>query len=126
MITGLAIGGSVALTEEAAKTSWIEITHGGMAGKQFILYKKSISLGSSPSADITLIKDNTMPAVAATMERFGSQMIITVVDPQSPIFVNGQEAARVPIKDGDTVSIGTTGIRYRERGQKAVTSGVVR
>lgn len=126
LITGLAIGGSIALTEEAAKTAWIEITHGGMAGKQFILYKRSISLGSSPSADITLIKDPTMPAVAATLERAGSQMVITVVDPQSPIFVNGQEAARSPIKDGDTVSIGKTGIRFRERGKKAVTSGVVR
>jgi hypothetical protein len=126
LITGLAIGASIALTEEAAKTAWIEITHGGMAGKQFILYKRSISLGSSPSADITLIKDSAMPAIAATMERAGTQMMISVVDPQSPIFVNGQEAARVFIKDGDTVSIGQTGIRYRERGKKAVSSGVVR
>lgn len=126
LITGLAIGGSIAVTEEAAKTAWIEITHGGMAGKQFILYKKSVSLGASPSADITLIKDPTLPGVAATLERHGSQMIITTVDPQSPLFVNGQEFARGPISDGDTVSVGKTGIRYRERGKKAVTSGVVR
>jgi hypothetical protein len=126
LITGLVIGGAIALTEEAAKTAWIEITHGGMAGKQFILYKKNVSLGSSPSADITLIKDTSMPAVAATIERQGTAMVITAVDPQSPIFVNGQESARSPLKDGDTVSLGKTGIRYRERGKKAVTSGVVR
>jgi hypothetical protein len=126
LVTGFAIGGSIALSEEAVKTAWIEITHGGMAGKQFILYKKNISLGSSPSADITLIKDSAMPAIAATMERQGTQMVITVVDPQSPIFVNGQEAGRSPLRDGDTVSLGATGIRYRERGKKAVSSGVVR
>jgi hypothetical protein len=126
LVTGLAIGGSIALTEEAAKTAWIEITHGGMAGKQFILYKRTVSLGSSPSADITLIKDQAMPAMAATMERVGGQMVITSIDQQSPAFVNGQPSARSPLRDGDTISLGATGLRYRERGKKAVSSGVVR
>jgi len=126
LITGLALGAAIAITEEAAKTSWIEITHGGMAGKQFILYKNSISLGSAASADITLIKDPAMPAVAATLEKQGRIMIVSALDPSSPVFVNGLETIRAQIKDGDTLSVGKTGIRYRERGQKAVSSGVVR
>ncbi len=126
LITGLSIGAVIALTEEAAKTSWIEITHGGMAGKQFILYKSSVSLGSSPSADITLIKDTAMPAIAATLEKRGGAMLVASLDPQQPVFVNGAEVTRGQIRDGDTLSIGKTGIRYRERGQKAVRSGIVR
>jgi hypothetical protein len=126
LITGLALGGSIAITEQAAKTSWIEITHGGMAGKQFILYKSSISLGSAASADITLIKDAAMPAIAATLEKQGGIMIVSSLDPTSPVFVNGVETNRGQVKDGDTLSIGKTGIRYRERGQKAVSSGIVR
>lgn len=126
LITGLALGGSIALTEEAAKTSWIEITHGGMAGKQFILYKNSISLGSAASADITLIKDASMPAIAVTLEKQGGIMIVSSLDPSAPAFVNGVETIRGQIKDSDTLSIGKTGIRYRERGQKAVSSGIVR
>lgn len=126
LITGLALGGSIALTEEATKTSWIEITHGGMAGKQFILYKNSISLGSAASADITLIKDTSMPAIAVTLEKQGGIMIVSSLDPSAPAFVNGVETIRGQIKDSDTLSIGKTGIRYRERGQKAVSSGIVR
>lgn len=126
LITGLSVGASIAITEQAAKTSWIEITHGGMAGKQFILYKNSISLGSAASADITLIKDTAMPAIAATLEKQGGIMIVSSLDPMAPVFVNGVETVKGQIKDGDTLSIGKTGIRYRERGQKAVSSGVVR
>lgn len=126
LITGLSVGASIAITEQAAKTSWIEITHGGMAGKQFILYKNSISLGSAASADITLIKDTAMPAIAATLEKQGGIMIVSSLDPTAPVFVNGVETVKGQIKDGDTLSIGKTGIRYRERGQKAVSSGVVR
>ena len=126
LITGLALGGSIAITEQAAKTSWIEITHGGMAGKQFILYKNSISLGSAASADITLIKDAAMPGIAATLEKQGGIMIVASLDTSAPVFVNGVETVRGQLKDGDTLSIGKTGIRYRERGQKAVSSGIVR
>ena len=126
LITGLSVGASIAITEQAAKTSWIEITHGGMAGKQFILYKNSISLGSAASADITLIKDTAMPAIAATLEKQGGIMIVSSLDPTAPVFVNGVETVKGQVKDGDTLSIGKTGIRYRERGQKAVSSGVVR
>jgi|AntAceMinimDraft_12_1070368.scaffolds.fasta_scaffold04012_4 hypothetical protein len=126
LITGLVLGGVISLSEEVAKTSWIEITHGGMAGKQFILYKNSVSLGSSPSADITLIKDSTMPAIAATLEKQGGVMIVSVLDAQSPLFVNGVESLKSKLGDSDTVSIGKTGIRYRERGQRAVSSGIVR
>jgi hypothetical protein len=126
LITGLALGGSIAITEEVAKTSWIEITHGGMAGKQFILYKNSISLGSAASADITLIKDASMPAIAVTLEKQGGIMVVSSLDRSAPAFVNGTETIRGQIKDGDTLSIGKTGIRYRERGQKAVSSGIVR
>lgn len=126
LITGLALGGSIAITEQAAKTSWIEITHGGMAGKQFILYKNSISLGSAASADITLIKDTAMPGIAATLEKQGGIMVVSSLDPSAPVFVNGVETVKGQVKDGDTLSIGKTGIRYRERGQKAVSSGIVR
>lgn len=126
LITGVALGGAISLTEQAAKTSWIEITHGGMAGKQFILYKNSISLGSAPSADITLIKDASMPAIAATLEKQAGITTLSALDPASPVFVDGVETVKAQIRDGATVSIGKTGIRYRERGQKAVSSGVVR
>ena len=47
-LTGLLIGSSMALLEQAARTQWIDIVAGGMAGKQFILYKSEIIIGSDP------------------------------------------------------------------------------
>jgi len=126
LITGLAIGGVIALTEEVAKTSWIEITHGGMAGKQFILYQRTITLGSAPKADITLIKDETVPGLAAVLEKSGSGATVSATDPSGILFVNGVETTRALLRDGDSISMGKTALRYRERGQKAVKSGVVR
>jgi hypothetical protein len=126
LITGLSIGAMIALTEEAAKTSWVEITHGGMTGKRFILYKSTISLGSSPSADITLIKDIAIPAIAAVLEKRHGTMRMTSVDPQQPVLVNGAELAGGRIRDGDTLTIAETTLRYRERGEKAVRSGIVK
>lgn len=126
LITGLAIGGVIALTEEAAKTSWIEITHGGMAGKQFILYQRTITLGSAPKADITLIKDETVPGLAAVLEKKGSGATVSATDPSGILFVNGVETSHASLQDGDSISMGKTALRFRERGQKAVKSGVVR
>jgi hypothetical protein len=126
LITGLSIGAMIALTEEATKTSWVEITQGGMAGKRFILYKTTISLGSSPSADITLIKDIAIPAIAAVLEKRGGTMRVTSVDPHQPVLVNNAKAAGGRIRDGDTFTIAETTIRYRERGGKAVRAGILK
>jgi hypothetical protein len=126
LITGLSIGAMVALTEEVAKTSWVEVTHGGMAGKRFILYKPSISIGSSHSADITLIKDPAIPAIAAMLEKRSGTMRVTSLDPQQPMVVNDGAVAGGKIRDGDTLSISETRIKYRERGEKAVRFGIVR
>lgn len=125
LITGLSIGAMIALTEEATKTSWIEITHGGMAGKRFILYKRMISLGASPSADITIIKDSAMSAVAAVLERRNGTMRVTSLDSHQPVRVNDAEVAVGQIRDGDTLTIAETTIRYRERGEKAVRAEIL-
>ena len=125
LITGLSIGAMIALTEEATKTSWVEITHGGMAGKRFILYKRTISLGAAPSADITLIKDVAMPAIAAVLEKRNGTMWVTSVDPLQPMRVNDAEVAGGRIRDGDTLTVAETTIRYRERGEKVVRSEIL-
>lgn len=126
LITGLAIGGVIALTEQAVKSAWIEITHGGMAGKQFILYQSRIVLGSSPSADITLIKDPDIPPVAAVIDTSGASASVIAQDPTVALFVNGIEASSAVLRDGDSISVGRTAVKYRERGNSAVNSGVVR
>lgn len=127
-ITGLLIGLSMAVLEQAARTQWIEIVEGGMAGKQFILYKSDISIGSSTSADITLIKDPTISPQHARIFAAGGRSYIESLNPGMPVSVGGVVDLRIQLKDNDYITIGKTQILYRERAgaSKTVTGNVGR
>lgn len=125
-LTGLLIGLAMGLVEQASKSRWIEIVSGGLAGKQFILYKPVISVGSSPSSDITLIKDPAIPETVATIDTRGGQSKITAADPQIPIVVNGSTQYASALVDGDTVTFGSTQIRFREKASRSQVPGALK
>lgn len=123
--TGLLVGLSMALLEQAARTQWIEIIEGGMAGKQFILYKSDITLGSSPQADITLIKDSGIAPLHARIYAQGGRSFIESLNPGMPCTVDGVVGLRTPITDSSSITLGGTKIRFRERkGGSTVKGGV--
>jgi hypothetical protein len=126
IVTGVAIGLGIGLIEQAAKTSWLEIVQGGMAGKQFILYKPTVSLGSSPPADVTLIKDPAIPAFAAEISRRGGAVTLTSLDAGRPVVVNGAAVTKTTLAEGASIELGATVVRYRERSKKEVTAPIVR
>lgn len=128
VITGLLIGLSMALLEQASKTRWIEIVSGGMAGKQFILYKTDLTIGSSPRADITLIKDPAIPELAARLTIKGNQAVLESINPSLPVAVNKQVAMRAVLTDGAELTFGKSIVRYREKNseQSAPVGGPVR
>lgn len=126
MITGGAIGLAVSLLEQVTKSSWIEIVRGGMAGKQFILYQNSISIGSSPSANITLIKDPAIAPIAATIKRVGSSVVIYAADRANPISVNGASGFEMKLSEGSQIVLGSTELRFREKAKTVNDSRIVR
>ena len=125
-ITGAAVGLSVSLLEQVTKSSWIEIVRGGMAGKQFILYQNQITLGSSPGANITLIKDPAIAPIAATIKRVGSSVKIMAADRANPISVDGASSFERELSDGSSIILGSTELRFREKSQKINDSGILR
>jgi len=124
-ITGLFVGLSMALLEQAARTQWIEIIAGGMAGKQFILYKTDIQIGSSTQADITLIKDPTIAPIHARIFAQGGRNYLESLDPSRPCSINGRVETRMPLEDSMDITIGATVIRFREKAGKAQAVGSV-
>jgi len=126
VITGAAVGLSVSLLEQVTKSSWLEIVRGGMAGKQFILYQSQITLGSSPSANITLIKDPAIAPIAATIKRVGNSVKIIASDRSKPISVDGASSFERQLSDGSSIMLGSTELRFREKSQKINDSGIVR
>ena len=123
-ITGLSIGLTASLLEQAVKSSWIEIVRGGMAGKQFIVYQNSVTIGSSPSANITLIKDPAILPVAGTIKRMGSTYHLIAADPAYPIQVDGVMGAKHDLREGSSIVLGSTEINFRTKA-KAVSQGQV-
>jgi hypothetical protein len=125
-ITGAAVGLSVSLLEQVTKSSWLEIVRGGMAGKQFILYQSQITIGSSPSANITLIKDPAIAPIAATIKRVGTSVKIVAADRSNPISVDGASSFERQLSDGSSIILGSTELRFREKSQKINDSGILR
>jgi len=124
-LTGLLIGLAMGLVEQASKSRWIEIVAGGLAGKQFILYKNDIVLGSSPRADITLIKDPAIGEFGAQLTMRGSRATISVLDTTTPVLVNGAAVATADIRDSDIISVGNTQLRFREKSSSQKVPGAL-
>ncbi|MDQ1306524.1 MAG: hypothetical protein QG671_2356 [Actinomycetota bacterium] len=126
VLLGTLIGLSTGIVEQAGKSRWIEIVSGGLAGKQFILYKPSITLGSSPGADITLIKDSLIPPVAAVMRVKGAACQLDAAEATYPIVVNGTRSPSSMLTDGDIVTFGGTQLRFREKSSQGKVPGALR
>lgn len=114
VITGAVIGLAVGLVENARKEFWLEILSGGMAGKQFILYHEATSVGSSPHSHITLIKDPHIAADHLLLQRTPQGMVASA-RAGSTVFVNGSPVDRGNLRDGDTVQVGETVLRFGEK-----------
>ncbi len=116
-----AIGLASALVAEIRKEAWLTIESGAMLGKQFILYNTSTSIGSSPKADITIIKDASIEPVHVTIESQGRSRVVTPVARISETGVNGQTIrSQTALRSGDEIMIGQTLIRYLERAMTIV------
>lgn len=126
MITGASVGLAVSLLEQVTKSSWLEIVRGGMAGKQFILYQSQITIGSSPAANITLIKDPSILPVAAVIKRFGGRVTISAADRAYPVSVNGVAGFEQVLAEGSLIVLGSTELRFREKSKKINDSKIIR
>lgn len=124
-ITGMLIGLAMGLLEQAAKSRWIDIVEGGFAGKQFILYKSDLTLGSSQQADITLIKDPTIAPLHARIYSNGGRAWIESLNPGMPCSVDGRVETKLALDDNSIISIGATKICYREKNAKQTAVGSI-
>ena len=112
---GVIAGIGTGLIETAAKSGWLRVVAGLIAGKQFIIYKNPTCIGSSPQCEIYLFKDTRIgPRHAAIHTVHGGYEI---EDLQSPTgtFVNGRPVSRVRLRNNDQVQIGATAFQFQEK-----------
>ncbi|WP_028060981.1 FHA domain-containing protein [Candidatus Solirubrobacter pratensis] len=113
-VVGLAMGAAIGLVETARRQAWIKLVSGGMAGKEFILYHANTIVGSSPKAQITLIKDPAVAPMHFRIDEQGPRRALTAFD-GCPVSINGTPVTSHWLRDGDMVQVGGTAFAYSER-----------
>jgi type III secretion system (T3SS) inner membrane Yop/YscD-like protein len=112
---GIIAGAGTGLIEHAARSGWLKVTTGIIAGKQFILYRNPTYIGSSPDCQIYLFKDTKVGKRHAAIHLTPTGIEIEDLPLGAPTFVNGKSVTRSPLKNGDRVSIGATQFQFHEK-----------
>ena len=114
-IIGLSIGLMIGLVEYLAKDAWLLMRAGPLSGKQFIIYKSPLTLGSSPKCEVYLFKDPDVEPRHALIRKVGSRHEIQDTDSPAGTYVNGRRVQRQTLHHGDQITIGQTALEYAER-----------
>ncbi len=111
-LIGLLVGLFVGLVEGWTKTAWLLMRQGPLAGKQFILFRDTTVLGSSPKSEVYLFKDAAIePRHAVIYNRGGS---FEIEDCQTPegTYVNGIPIHKHWLQTGDQIVMGKTVLEF--------------
>lgn len=109
---GLFVGLFVGLVEGWTKTAWLLMRKGPLAGKQFIMFKDTTVLGSSPKADIYLFKDDAIEPRHALITNRGGRFEIEDCNTPDGTYVNGIPVTRTVLRDGDKIVLGKTVLEF--------------
>jgi hypothetical protein len=109
---GFFVGLFVGLVEGWTKTAWLIMRKGPLAGKQFILFKDSTVLGSSPKADVYLFKDDAIEPRHAIITNRGGRFEIEDCRTADGTYVNGIPVASRVLQDGDQIVLGKTVLEF--------------
>ncbi|HEX8911311.1 MAG TPA: FHA domain-containing protein, partial [Humisphaera sp.] len=116
---GLLAGLATGLIEDAAKTGWVKVVQGLIAGKQFILYRNPTFIGASPDCQIYLFKDPRVGKRHAAIHIVPGGFELEDLPLGSETLINGKPAKRSRLKNGDRIQIGGTQLVFMEKTQAA-------
>ena len=109
---GLFVGLFVGLVEGWTKTAWLMMRKGPLAGKQFILFKDTTVLGSSPKADVYLFKDDAIEPRHALIVNRGGRFEIEDCNTPDGTYINGVPISRHVLQHGDQIVLGKTVLEF--------------
>src|SRR5439155_5226664 len=117
MLSGMAVG----LIENAAKSGWLKVTAGLIAGKQVILYRNPTVIGSSPDNQIYLFKDTNVGRRHAAIHIVRGGFEIEDLPLGVATMINGRPITRTRLRSGDQVQVGGTRFVFQEKQPSTVT-----
>jgi hypothetical protein len=115
LVIGLSVGGMIGLVELMARDAWLRMTQGPLTGKEFLLFKDVMNIGSSPRSDIYLFNDSLVVPDHAVIRAIGDECELEARHSPHPVQVNHISVQRARLRHGDTVTIGRTSFVFQRR-----------
>ena len=112
---GCVVGTLIGLVEGWTKNAWLLMRKGPLAGKQFIMFKDTTVLGSSPKAEIYLFKDDAIEPKHAVIYNRGGRFEIEDCGTPDGTYVNGVPIKRTALNPGDQIVMGKTVLEFALR-----------
>lgn len=114
-VIGLSVGGMIGVVELLARDAWLRMTQGPLTGKEFLIFKEVMNIGSSPRSDIYLFNDTLVAENHAVLRATGETCEIEARQTQQPILINNRSVTRARLRHGDSVTIGRTIFVFQQR-----------
>jgi hypothetical protein len=114
-VVGMGVGAMIGIVELLARDAWLRMAEGPLAGKEFLVFKDTMQVGSSPRADIYLFNDPEVAGFHATIRSVGDHYEIENTSKEFPAEVNGRRFQHTRLRHGDRITIGGTVFVYQQR-----------
>lgn len=114
-VIGLSVGGLIGVVELLARDAWLRMTQGPLAGKEFLLFKDVMNIGSSPRSDIYLFNDPLVIGDHAVLRAVGDECEIESRHRDSRVLLNSRPVQQARLRHGDQITIGRTMFVFEKR-----------
>jgi hypothetical protein len=114
-LLGGCIGAATGLVEQITKEAWLKVVKGLFEGKEYIIYEKITSIGSSGKCSIVLFKDKMIAPRHAEIRIEGNSYCLYDQNSPTGTLVNGVATRRKVLKNADHIQLGETGLIFNER-----------
>ncbi len=114
-VIGAAVGMAIGIVELLSREAWLRMTQGSLAGKEFIVFKDIMRIGSSPKSEIYLFNDPQVKDLHAKLFTVGDEYEIESQDELKPVLVNERPIKSVRLRTGDQITMGNTTFIFEKR-----------
>ncbi|MBI3926620.1 MAG: FHA domain-containing protein [Armatimonadetes bacterium] len=114
-VIGATVGFMIGIVELLARDAWLKMIEGPLAGKEFLVFKDVMAIGSSPRSDIYLFNDDNVLDHHGTLRVVGEECEIESTSADRPVMVNNRPIRAARLRSGDQITLGRTSFLYMKR-----------
>ena len=114
-IAGATVGAMIGVVELLARDAWLRMVEGPLAGKEFLIFKDTMYIGSSPRSEVYLFNDDAIAPQHVAIRSVGENYEIEHLALDAPAYVNGSKYRRQRLHHGDQIVLGRTVFVFQQR-----------